>query len=155
LDESPEPFATATAAKRAALGHFEPRMALVSHGPERADRRRFNEEVLDSARPVHRLGEHFLPIVDEEAGHLLAEARRRGALTWGDFHVAWYRIVRRVVFGDGARDDHELTDMLARLRSDANWAFLKPKRKRLRERFLARVDEHRQRAEPGSLASIM
>ncbi|WP_236551415.1 hypothetical protein [Billgrantia tianxiuensis] len=33
LNETPEPFATAEWAKRKALEHFEPDMALVSHGP--------------------------------------------------------------------------------------------------------------------------
>jgi hypothetical protein len=40
LAETPEPFATASIEKRAALGDFEPKGSLVSHGPERADRRR-------------------------------------------------------------------------------------------------------------------
>jgi len=64
-------------------------------------------------------------------------------------------MVRRVVLGDGARDDHRLTDMLAALRSDANWAFLKPKRTALRSRFFARLHRHLARAEPGSLAAVM
>lgn len=40
LEESPEPFATAETLKRHALKHFEPQVALISHGPERARRRR-------------------------------------------------------------------------------------------------------------------
>lgn len=55
LAHSPEPFATASFEKRGALSHFEPKMVLVSHGPERAERRRFNEEVLDTQSRVHRL----------------------------------------------------------------------------------------------------
>src|SRR5215213_9509014 len=43
LAESPEPFATANREKRAALSHFQPHGVLISHGPERSDRRRFNE----------------------------------------------------------------------------------------------------------------
>jgi cytochrome P450 len=155
LDGSPEPFATASSEKRAALSHFEPKGVLISHGPERADRRRFNERVLDADRQVHRLAESLLSIVDEEAAHLLDQARRRGELTWDEFAVTWFRVVRRVVFGDAARDDHELTDLIARLRSDANWAFLRPKRKELRDRFLARIEDYLARAEPGSLASVI
>lgn len=51
--------------------------------------------------------------------------------------TAWYRIVRRIAFGDNARDDHDLTDMLGRLRKDANWSFLKPKRKKTRHNATA------------------
>ncbi|KAK0340185.1 hypothetical protein LTR94_031558, partial [Friedmanniomyces endolithicus] len=50
LDESPEPFSAASSEKRAALSHFEPEGALISCGRERAERRRFNEEVLEHER---------------------------------------------------------------------------------------------------------
>lgn len=42
------------------------------------------------------------------------------------FARAWWRIVRRVVFGDHARDD-EVTGLLDTLRPQANWAFLVPR----------------------------
>jgi cytochrome P450 len=45
--------------------------------------------------------------------------------------------------------------MLAALRSDANWAFLRPKRTRLRQRFYDRLNGHLARAEPGNLAGEM
>jgi hypothetical protein len=76
-----------------------------------------------------------------------------GTLTWSVFATGWWRLVRRIVLGDAARGDDELTDMLTRLRRDANWAFLAPRRTGLRERFLARLRDHLARAEPGSLAS--
>ena len=60
LRETPEPFATATKEKRAALSHFEPKQALISHGVERAERRRVNEAALDSHRPAHAMAERFL-----------------------------------------------------------------------------------------------
>lgn len=155
LTESPEPFATASSEKRSSLSHFEPQGVLISHGAERVDRRRYNERVLDSEDPMHRLGERFRFVVGEEAELLMNAACRRGQLTWGEFANAWFRVVRRVVFGDGARDDHALTDMMAQLRSDANWAFLRPRRDILRKRFFARMEGYLDRAEPGSLASIM
>lgn len=55
LAGSPEPFTTASFEKRAALSHFEPKGALITRGPARPDRRRFNEEVLDHESPMHRL----------------------------------------------------------------------------------------------------
>jgi hypothetical protein len=63
--------------------------------------------------------------------------------------------VRRIVLGDGARDDHELTDLLGDLRAKANWSFLRPTDRRTRERFLRRLADHVARAEPGSLAAMM
>lgn len=154
LDGSPEPFATASDEKRAALAHFQPQGVLISHGQARADRRQFNEAVLDTPRPAHRLADRLLRVVDEKAGTLLADIGRR-ELTWDDFIAAWFRLTRRVVLGDAARDDHRLTDLLATLRADANWSFLRPRRDRLRARFLARLRDHLARAEAGSLAEII
>jgi hypothetical protein len=73
LAESPGPFAPATPAKVAALADFEPKMALISSGPERADRRRYNELVLEADCAVHRLAGHFLEVVESEAGHCEAD----------------------------------------------------------------------------------
>ena len=86
---------------------------------------------------------------------MLRRAQEDGELDWNVFIDAWYRIVRRVVFGDKAREDHEVTDMITRLRKDANWAFLKPKRKKLRAQFLADIRERLDTSEEGSLAYIM
>jgi cytochrome P450 len=155
LDETPEPFATASLEKQAALAHFQPRGVLISHGGERADRRRFNEQVLDSERPAHRHAERFTSVVREEADTLVAMGERHGELTWDDFAGTWFRVVRRIVFGDAARDDHQLTDMVAQLRHDANWAFLRPRRTWLRKKFFRRMKGYLDRPEPDSLAAVM
>lgn len=155
LDGTPEPFIAASDEKRAALAHFEPRGVLISTGPERADRRRFNEAVLDTARPTHHLGSRFVGVVDDEAERLLASIGADSELTWDRFTAAWHCVIRRVVFGDGARDDRTVTDVLAVLRADGNWAFMRRQRVRLRARFLARVARYVAQAEPGSLAAVM
>ncbi|TFW00527.1 cytochrome P450 [Oxalobacteraceae bacterium OM1] len=152
LRESPDPFALASSEKQSALGHFQPRGVLVSNAPQRAVRRRINEEALDAHRHVHHMAAQFLPVVQDEAARLLTAVRGRGNLAWDDFIAAWFRIVRRVMLGAGASDDHALTDMLAQLRADANWGFLKPKRRRLQDAFFARLETHLARAEEGSLA---
>ena len=41
------------------------------------------------------------------------------------------------------------------LRRDANWAFLKRRRDALRRRSEARLDMHRARAKPGSIAALL
>lgn len=155
LEETPSPFSPASYEKRAALAHLEPKASLISEGSKRAERRRFNEEALDSKQDVHRMADHFVSLVEQETGELLASVRQRGELSWDTFVVSWYAMVRRVVLGDGARDDHEMTEMLAKLRSAANWPFLHPGHKGLLERFHQRVNGHLGRAEPGTLAAVI
>jgi cytochrome P450 len=155
LRESPEPFAAANLEKRAALSQFQPHGVLISHGAERADRRRFNEVVLDDELPIHHLAGAILAKVADETGRLVETIRGSGRLTWDDYITAWYRMVRRVVLGDAARDDHALTDLLAELRGSANWSYLTRTRGRTRDRFLRQLQGHLDRAEPGSLAAAM
>ncbi|GAA4677249.1 cytochrome P450 [Pseudonocardia yuanmonensis] len=155
LDGTPEPFAPDTWEKRKALGQFQPHGVLVSDGEVRAERRRFNEAVLDSGHPLHRNAAVMARAVAQEAELLGREVDGTGELDWDAFIRAWWRVVRRVVLGDGARDDHDLTDELTRLRNAANWSFLLPRRRVRRERFRARLREHLERAEPGSLAEMI
>jgi cytochrome P450 len=156
LEQSPEPFATAESAKWSALRHFEPKGVLISEGEERTERRRFNEQALQSDRPVHQLGQRFTSIVEEEAQRLLKEIAEDGdGLSWDEFITAWFRVVRRVIFGEHAADDHEFTALTAQLRADANWAFLKPRNHSRREYFLKRLRNHLAQAEEGSLAAVI
>jgi cytochrome P450 len=155
LAGSPEPFAVANREKRAALSHFQPHGVLVSTGRLRADRRRLNEAVLDTGRPMHRLAGPIAARIAEEARLLLPAAGPARELGWDGFSAVWWHIVRRVVLGDAARDDQELTSQLTALRADANWAYLRPRRHRLRRRFEARLQGHLDRAEPGSLAAVL
>jgi cytochrome P450 len=152
LDGAPDPFAPDTREKRAALAHFEPQGVLVSRGADRAERRRYNEAVLEPDRPVHALGEVFLRVADEEAAGLLESAP--DGFGWPAFTRTWHRMARRWVLGDGARDDERITDELRRLRAAANWV-LPPIRRRLLRRFYRRLEAHLGRAESGSLAGIM
>jgi cytochrome P450 len=155
LDESPEPFATASTEKQAALAHFEPKGALVSHGVEREHRRGLNERVLEADNSVHHMAGGFLPIVREEAQALLQEVESSGQLRWREFYEAWFRIVRRVVFGDGARNDRRIITLMEKLRADGNWAFLKSKRTDLRDELHRRIRGYIEKAEPGSLAAFI
>jgi hypothetical protein len=155
LAESPEPFTPATAEKRAALSHFEPKSVLISKGAARTDRRRYNEEALDTNRSVHRMGQEFLQVVTSEATQLRKRTGSGGELTWDEFSDTWSRTVRRVVFGNSAAEDHRLSEMMAELRSAGNWAFLRPQRKELRGQLLNRIKGYLDGAEPGSLAGMM
>ena len=149
LDRTP-PFLAASDEKQSALAHFEPKVSLASRGMDRRKRRAFNEEVLASEQETHPCAQAFSGVVDEEIGALLLPPG--GTLDWDTFSQAWFRVVRRIVLGDGARDDTKLTHQLAELRKTANWAFLAPRRKGLLKAFYARLANHLERAEPGSLA---
>jgi cytochrome P450 len=154
LARSPEPFATSTPEKRGALGHFQPRGVLISHGADRADRRRFTDSVLEPERPLHHLAAPMVDVVRQEAAELLA-GTGSGVLDWRAFVPVWWRTVRRVVLGDSARDDTGLTDLLAKLRAAANWSLAHPGRPRTRAEFLDRLRDHLATAEPGSLAAVV
>jgi cytochrome P450 len=155
LEQTPVPFQSDSFEKHSALAHFEPEGSLISRGKERSERRAFNEKVLQTRCPVHALYDAFLAAVGEEAETLLALARPSGALSWEAFHEGWFRLFRCVVLGRRARDDEAVTDLLNKLRGRANWAFFRPRRRKLRARFLAELESRLDRAEPGSLASLI
>jgi hypothetical protein len=152
LNDTPEPFASNTILKHAALAHFEAKVSLASSSSERAARRPFNDSILESKRPVHSMFDQFVPEIEDEIQIMLSNADAGGSLDWATFDKAWYRLVRRIILGKSARDDDRLTDMLARLRSAANWVFLFPRRKRLEQQFHHRLEYYLAKAEAGSLA---
>jgi cytochrome P450 len=152
LENSPEPFHPATREKRAALAHFEPEGVLVSSTEDRPHRRAYNEAALDTDHDVHRGAEGMLAAINGEVDALIAQMDRTGTLDWDTYAERWMRMVRRVVFGDAAADDEQLTDDMLALRQAANWAFLSPTQRERRDRLHARIQYHLDRAEPGSLA---
>lgn len=151
LADSPEPFSPANLEKRAALDKFQPHGVLISEGGERARRRAFNEKALETSQPLH----HLTPVVMTKIQEEVAALPTSGELDWDQFAAVWWRIARRIVLGDGARDDNATTDLLGRLRLSANWAFLSPRHSGLRDRVLARLRGHLGRAEEGSLAEVI
>lgn len=155
LENAPEPFAADTKEKRAALGHFQPDGVLSSRGRDRAIRRALNEETLQTGCPIHTMAGHFAAIADEEMAEVAQVALATGRLDWDGFFTGWYRMVRRIVLGDAARDDSELTDLLKMLRQRANYAFLRPKDRKARATFLGRVRDYVDQADPRSLAGRM
>ena len=155
LAAAPTPFSPSTVEKQAALSHFQPHGVLVSEPEDRVRRRRFNEAVLEPGRPLHELAKPFAEVIADEGTVLLSAITQDGALDWPRFAATWWRLVRRLALGQRARDDTGFTGMLDRLRLDANWAYLHPQRKHLRERFHRRLVEYLALAEPGSLAAAV
>jgi cytochrome P450 len=155
LAGAPEPFSPASAEKVAALRHFQPHGVLISSGAERAARRRLNEQALRSDQPVHPLHQAMESTIERETELMLSELGPAGTLDWGRFNQTWWRIVRQIVLGAAARDDHGLTDRLAALRRSANWAFAVPVRDTARDRLTREVAAYVERAEPESLAGYL
>lgn len=150
LTEPPDVFTPASSEKRAALTQFQPHAVLISSRPERPRRRAVNENVLEAGHDVHHLAPVFDKVVEDEFGPLTS-----ADLDWSTLGSAWWPMVRRIVLGDHARKDTELTDRLASLRRSANLAWLMPTRRGAREAFTERLAAHLDAAEPGSLAATL
>ncbi|SHL10850.1 Cytochrome P450 [Pseudonocardia thermophila] len=155
LTGTPGPYTPRNREKRGALGRFQPHGVLVSRDEQRPARRRAVEELLDGGHPVHRFGDAFTRVAREETTALLAAARGTGEFGWDEFVPAWWRIVRRIVLGDAARDDHTLTDDLTVLRHAANWSGLGRRHRRRSARLRAGLEHYAAAAEPGSLAALV
>jgi cytochrome P450 len=152
LAQTPERFSAATPEKAAALAHFQPDGVLISPGFLRGPRRAFNERALDTGQAMHRLAGSMVTTIRDEAARLLAGDP---IVDWPAFARAHDRLVRRIVLGDAAAEDHVLTALLDSLRRDANWSWLRRPDRATRERFAKRLSHHLQRAEPGSLAEAV
>jgi cytochrome P450 len=151
LEGSPDPFASDPEAKRKGMSAFQPDALTISRGELWENRRRFAEAILDTGKPLHRLADRFAAVACEEAEAMLGSLED-GELRWSSLHPAFRRATRRVVFGDAARDDEELSDLLGELMSAANGLPSDPPEK-LGE-FLARVERYAEAAEDGSLVAL-
>jgi cytochrome P450 len=147
LEGSPHPFASDPEAKRKGVAHFQPHALTISRGDLWADRRRFTEEVVETSKPVHQLGERFVGVVEEEVGAVLG-----GPLDYETLHGAYRRLTRRVVLGDDAAGDEEVTELLSDLMGEANGMPSSPSEKlgQLEERLRGYVAA----AQDGSLAGL-
>lgn len=155
LDQSPNPFHPANQEKRQALSQFQPRGVLISTGGVRDRRRAVNEAALDTSSELHRLAGPFARIIAEESDRLISDAHGSGGLDSATFMKAWWRLVRRLVLGESARDDHAITDDLLRLRSAGNWAFLGLPHPRTRDRFFDRLYRYAEAEDPDSLMGAL
>jgi cytochrome P450 len=116
LDRSGTDFASDSGAKAKGMGHFQPDALTLSRGDEWRDRRAFNESVLATSETVHPDAARFLAVVADEVERLEAA----GTLTWSDWERLFDRITLRVVFGDRARGETRITELLEQLMNEAN-----------------------------------
>uniref|UniRef100_A0AAU2K040 Cytochrome P450 n=1 Tax=Streptomyces sp. NBC_00049 TaxID=2903617 RepID=A0AAU2K040_9ACTN len=94
------------------LGPAEPAGVGCAHGELRPERRQINAGALAPGSPVHPSCGSFLTVIAEEARHLTATC------TLGSDRAghAVTRAARRIVLGDRAADDEELSGWLRQLR---------------------------------------
>jgi cytochrome P450 len=148
-------YAMNAAEKRRLFSPFAPDALNGSPPDIHAERRPFNEAVLDYGHEPHRFAERFLRVVHEEVAAMLADA---GVLDYERSLAAFRRIARRCALGDAATDDTELSEEHGRLRADGDWLGLKFWSRRRDARLRASMDERIQRyvaaAEPGTLVSL-
>jgi len=146
LDNSPMVYADPKP-KRDGMAVFQQNAVTISRGEAWRDRRRFNEAVLDADQPAHAYADQILAIVREEVTSAIRLER------WDDFDGLFARIMRRVIFGQRARDDTELTDLLRILMRRANRPVKLGKPKEFAP-FYARIRQYLDNPEPGSLAAL-
>lgn len=127
----------------------------VLEGPNPPATTEFNETVLQTDSEVHRLAPHFAAVIAEEARELTTRAAESRQLDSSQFMTVWWRVVRRLAFGDAARDDEEITDQLLRLRKAGNWSFLALPHYRERSRFLDHLYRYAEDPQPGTLVSAV
>jgi cytochrome P450 len=143
------------AEKRRLFSPFAPDALNGSPPDLHAERRPFNEAVLDYGHEPHRLAERFLRVVHEEITAMLADD---GVLDYERSLAAFRRISRRCALGDAAADDTELSEEHSRLRADGDWLGLKVWSRRRDARLKGSMDERIQQyvaaAEPGTLVSL-
>jgi len=118
LEGSPDPFAPDPDGKRKGMVAFQPDALTTSRGDDWRNRREFTEAVLQTGAPMHRLADRFASVAREEAAALTGETA--GELTWNEWQRAFRRLARRVILGEAARDDDELTGELAAMMDEAN-----------------------------------
>jgi len=156
LDSPVSVYGMNAAEKRRLFSPFAPDALNGSPPDLHAERRPFNEAVLDYGHEPHRLAERFLRVVHEEVTTMLAGA---DVLDYERSLAAFRRIARRCALGDAAADDTELSEEHSRLRADADWLGLKVWTKGRDARLRASLDERIQRyvaaAEPGTLVSLI
>jgi cytochrome P450 len=152
LQGSPDPFAADPKAKRDGMCAFQPDALTISRGELWRNRRTFTEAVLNTGE-LHRFADRFAAVAREETDALLLGSDGDGGqLTWEEWQAAFRRLTRRVVLGDRARDDEELSDLLREMMSEANGMPGKPSERY--PDFISRLSGYVDAAEAGSLVAL-
>jgi hypothetical protein len=111
LERSPDPFASDPEPKRSGMRHFQPDALTISRNPEWEERRAFTDAVM---RNGARCSDRFETVCAAEAAELSDE------VDWDRWNRAVRRVTRRVILGEAAAGDDELSEQLGTLMDKAN-----------------------------------
>lgn len=146
LSHAPEPFASDPEPKLSGMNKFQPHALTISRGSHWTDRRRFTDSVLAHATGSGAITDRCIAVAHEEARSMPDN------LDWPRFHRAIQRVARRIILGDKATHDTQLSTQLATLMRRAN-----PPGKgdpKLFNAFLAALDRYVQAADADSLVGF-
>jgi len=147
LGGSPSPFAPDPDAKRKGMSAFQPTALSISRGDLWANRRAFADAVLEPSSPQHSLAKGFARLAVEEAEGIADELR------FAALNASFQRLTRRVVFGEAATDDLELTEQLGDLMAAGNKMPGKPADGY--EEFHAHIAEYVETPDPKALTGLI
>jgi cytochrome P450 len=152
LSETPIPFGSATKEKKSSLGHFEPNHILIADPERRAELRPVHEQALATNQRIHPLADRFTHVINSELQSLTNDTP---ILDYPTFSTTWFRIIRRLVLGDAARNDDTLTNALDAIRRRANWGFLLPADHTTLASVQTQLNHYISTREEGSLVSLL
>jgi cytochrome P450 len=148
LGGSPDPFASDPEGKRKGVVAFQPDGLTISRGQEWKVRRQFAEAVLDTGKPMHRLAQPFADVAVETARELASDTIR-----WQTINKAVQRMTRRILFGDTAADDEDLSALLGELLSAGNRMPGQPAPRY--EELVSRIASYLADPQPNTLAALI
>jgi cytochrome P450 len=114
LSHAPEPFASDPEPKLSGMNKFQPHALTISRGSRWSDRRQFTDAVLTHATGSGTIANRCDTVAHEEALSIPDN------LDWPQFHEVIQRISRRIILGDTATDDQNISTQLATLMAKAN-----------------------------------
>lgn len=148
LGGSPDPFASDPEAKHKGMTAFQPDALTISRGREWEQRRKFAEAVLDTGKPMHRLAQPFVAVAAETAAELAADT-----IKWPEVNRAFHRMTRRIIFGEAAADDTDLSDLLGELMSAGNRMPGEPAPRY--DEFISHIEGYLSNPQPDTLAGLV
>jgi cytochrome P450 len=116
LDRSADLYASDAGAKAKGMSHFQPDALTLSRDEEWRDRRAFTEAVLATSQRVHPSATQFLAVINDE----VEQMRLGSKLEWIHWERLFDHLTLRIIFGDEARSDQRVTELLEKLMQRSN-----------------------------------
>src|SRR3954451_10726404 len=133
------------------MSHFQPDALTLSRGEDWKDRRAFNEHVLATGDDQHPQAARIRDVVADEVGRM----RIGDDLRWEHWERLFDHITLRVIFGNSARNDQDLTDLLEKLMRGANRIVGASPGGEDYHEFYGRIDRYLANPDPYSLVAMV